>query len=105
MASMDALAAGEHARAVSPQPEKRNTRYRPPVTPVEQTLAGIYAEVLETDHVGIDDSFFDLGGDSFSAMRAVAVINSTLDSSIAVRTLFDAPAITALSQHIDNRLR
>ena len=38
--------------------------YRAPANPVEEILAGIYAQVLGVDRVGLDDSFFDLGGDS-----------------------------------------
>ncbi|MFA5608429.1 MAG: thioester reductase domain-containing protein, partial [Leucobacter sp.] len=46
------------------------------------------------------DSFFDLGGDSLSAMRAIAKINTHLDIDLAVRTLFDAPAIRLLGQRL-----
>ncbi|WP_156763294.1 condensation domain-containing protein, partial [Mycobacterium scrofulaceum] len=47
-------------------------RYRAPTTPVEEILATIYAEILGVDHIGIDDSFFDLGGDSILSMQVVA---------------------------------
>ncbi|MDA4088710.1 thioester reductase, partial [Mycolicibacterium hassiacum DSM 44199] len=50
-------------------------RYRAPGTPVEQVLAGIYAHTLGLDRIGVDDSFFDLGGDSILAMRLIAAIN------------------------------
>ena len=68
-------------------------RYRAPASAVEWILAGIYAQVLGLERVGVDDSFFDLGGDSLSAMRVIAVINKSLDAHLAVRTLFHAPSV------------
>ncbi len=46
--------------------------YRAPAGPVEETLAGIYAQVLGLERVGVDDSFFELGGDSILSMQVVA---------------------------------
>jgi non-ribosomal peptide synthetase component F len=74
--------------------------YRAPATLVEQILAGIYAQVLGVDRVGVDESFFDLGGDSLSAMRVIVAINTALDSDLAVPTLFDAPSVRSLSQQL-----
>ncbi|WP_442930903.1 amino acid adenylation domain-containing protein, partial [Mycolicibacterium sp. 050232] len=59
--------------------------------------AGIYAQVLGLPRVSIDDSFFDLGGDSLSAMRLLAAVNSHLDVDLPVRTLFDAPTVARLA--------
>ncbi|WP_133057832.1 non-ribosomal peptide synthetase, partial [Mycolicibacterium confluentis] len=75
-------------------------RYRAPSNPTEEILAGIYANILGLDKVGVDDSFFDLGGDSLSAMRLIAAINTTLDTGLAVRALFDAPTIAALAPRL-----
>ncbi|OSC22557.1 hypothetical protein B8W69_26130 [Mycobacterium vulneris] len=75
-------------------------RYRAPSTPTEEILAGIYAQVLGLERVGVDDSFFDLGGDSLSAMRVIAAINTVLDAHLAVRTLFHAPSVRSLSQQL-----
>ena len=75
-------------------------RYRPPASPAEETLANIYARVLGLERVGVEESFFDLGGDSISAMRVIAAINSALDTQLKVRSLFDAPSVRGLSRQL-----
>ena len=92
---------GKLDRRALPAPEYQNAdRYRAPASAVEEILAGIYAQVLGLERVGVDDSFFDLGGDSLSAMRAIAAINTALDAQLAVRTLFEAPSVSSLSQQL-----
>ncbi|WP_263990082.1 non-ribosomal peptide synthetase, partial [Mycobacterium conspicuum] len=84
-----------------PAPEYADVdRYRAPAGAVEEILAGIFAQVLELERVGADDSFFDLGGDSLSAMRVIAAINVGLNTDVSVRTLFDAPTIAQLAPRI-----
>ena len=118
LSKMDLLTDGEHVRldrsanraalpqqpvtkAVSPS-EHHDTAgdYRAPDTLVEQILVGIYAQVLGVDRVSVDESFFDLGGDSLSAMRAIAAINTALDINFAVTTLFEAPSVRGLRQQL-----
>ncbi|WP_297701506.1 amino acid adenylation domain-containing protein, partial [Mycobacterium sp.] len=55
-----------------PVPEYTVSRYRAPADAIEEILAGIYAQVLGLERVGVDDSFFDLGGDSILSMQVVA---------------------------------
>jgi non-ribosomal peptide synthetase component F len=74
--------------------------YRAPVSPVERTLAGIFENVLGADRVGLDESFFDLGGDSLSAMRAVTAINAATGRRLDVATLFDAPTVGMLRDRL-----
>ena len=84
-----------------PAPEYQDVdRYRAPASAIEEILAGIYAQVLGLERVGVEDSFFDLGGDSLSAMRLVAAINTSLDAHLAVRTVFHAPSVRSLSQQL-----
>jgi acyl carrier protein len=97
----DLMDGDEHARpaaAAAPAAGRRNTGS--PATLVEQVLAGIFAHVLELDGVGVDESFFELGGDSLSAMRAVAAINAALDVRLAVSTFLEAPSVRAVSRHL-----
>ena len=94
---------GKLNRPALPAPGYRNTaRYRAPASALEETLAGIYAQVLGVERVGVDDSFFDLGGDSLSAMRVIAAINTALDRHLAVHTLFEVPTISGLSHRLDD---
>ncbi|OBG83337.1 hypothetical protein A5699_04445, partial [Mycobacterium sp. E802] len=92
---------GKLDKRALPEPEYAGGGYRGPSTVIEEVVAGIYAEVLGLNRVGVDDSFFDLGGDSLSAMRVIAEINSSLDADLSVRTLFDAPTVSQLAPHID----
>ncbi|HEX9833598.1 MAG TPA: non-ribosomal peptide synthetase, partial [Mycobacterium sp.] len=95
---------GKLDTAALPAPEYRGNgnHYRAPATAVEEFLAGVYAQVLGVERVGVDDSFFDLGGDSISAMRVIAAVNTGLDAQLAVYTLFEAPTVSGLSRHLDS---
>ena len=92
---------GKLDKRALPVPEYEDTdRYRAPSTLAEEILAGIYAQVLRIERVGVDDSFFDLGGDSLSAMRLVAAVNSDMDGGLKVRAVFEAPTVAQLALRI-----
>ncbi len=55
-----------------PAPEYTAGGYRAPASVIEEILAGIYAQVLGLERVGVEESFFDLGGDSILSMQVVA---------------------------------
>ncbi|WP_245547018.1 non-ribosomal peptide synthetase [Nocardia brevicatena] len=84
-------------------PEPRVTGgalYRAPTNPVEKAVAGVFADLLGTDQVGLDDDFFALGGNSLLATRAVARINEALAADVAVRELFEAPTVADLAARV-----
>lgn len=74
--------------------------YIPPRTPVEQTLAQIWQEVLKVQRVGVEDNFFDLGGHSLIAMRVAARIRQIFNIEIALRELFELPTLAGLADRI-----
>ncbi|MGN6334820.1 condensation domain-containing protein, partial [Mycobacterium sp.] len=64
---------GKLNKRALPAPEYQHVdRYRAPATPNEEIQTGIYAQVLGLDRVGVDDSFFELGGDSILSMQVAA---------------------------------
>ncbi|MGW4466815.1 amino acid adenylation domain-containing protein [Micromonospora sp. NPDC004704] len=73
--ALDALpltANGKVDRKALPAPSARTTTGRAARTPGEQVLRDLFAEVLGVPDVGIDDSFFDLGGDSIVSIQLVS---------------------------------
>ena len=64
---------GKLDRKALPAPEYHDVDdYRAPSTPSEEILAGIYAQILGLDRVGVDASFFELGGDSILSMQVAS---------------------------------
>ena len=63
---------GKIDRKALPAPVFAATPFRAPQTQTEEILAGIFAQVLGLERVGVDESFFDLGGDSILSMQVVA---------------------------------
>ncbi|MFE5602779.1 amino acid adenylation domain-containing protein [Streptomyces coelicoflavus] len=90
-------AGGRVDRASLPEPRFDDGTYRAPRNDTERALAKAFAEVLELDRVGIDDDFFDLGGNSLRAIRLVGLIRAELDQEVSIRRLFAARTVTGLS--------
>ncbi len=93
---------GKLDRRALPVPDLSTTGgdYRAPGTDLEVALADIIADVLGHERISADDNFFDLGGNSLIATRAVARINETLGTDAGVRALFEAPTVAALADRI-----
>ncbi|HEX8318268.1 amino acid adenylation domain-containing protein [Longimicrobium sp.] len=78
--------------------------YVAPRTPTEEALAGIWAEVLHLDRVGVAESFFDLGGHSLLATLAVARVQQVFGVEVPVRTIFDEPTVAEMAARVDAAL-
>ncbi|MER6401920.1 condensation domain-containing protein, partial [Kitasatospora sp. NPDC001603] len=70
--------------------------YTAPRTPVEERLAAVWAEVLGLPQVGVEDSFFDLGGDSIRAVRLVGALRAA-GYDVTIRDVFQQRTITAMA--------
>ncbi|MEV0281340.1 non-ribosomal peptide synthase/polyketide synthase [Streptomyces sp. NPDC050610] len=90
---------GKLDRKALPAPEYgAETAGREPRTPREELLAALYAEVLGVPAVGIDDSFFDLGGDSILSIQLVSRARRA-GLEFSVREVFAHRTVAALDAH------
>src|SRR5262249_6112458 len=99
---------GKIDRLALPEPEGRRSdeeAYVAPRTAVEEILAGIWAEVLKVDQIGVYDNFFDLGGHSLLATQVVSRIRQAFQTDLPLRALFEAPNVAELSQRINSAAR
>jgi amino acid adenylation domain-containing protein len=90
-----ALPAPEHTR-----PELEET-YVAPRTPVQQSLAEIWADVLGVERVGVNDNFFHLGGHSLLAVQLFVRIRKWAGIDLPLAILFRSPTVRALAELLD----
>jgi pristinamycin I synthase 3 and 4 len=86
-----------------PKPQIASAVYRAPRTSVEATLCQIYSQVLGVEKVGIDDSFFALGGHSLNAARVSSRLRAALGVDMPIRLLFETPAVASLAERLPQR--
>ncbi|MEU1510455.1 amino acid adenylation domain-containing protein, partial [Kitasatospora sp. NPDC005748] len=102
LVTLDAIplnSSGKTDRHALPTPDLNaftTTGYTAPRTPVEERLAAVWADVLGLPQVGIDDSFFDLGGDSIRAVRLTGALRAA-GYDITVRDVFEQRTIAAMA--------
>jgi amino acid adenylation domain-containing protein len=87
-------------RALPEPPPAGSSAYRPPGTMQQETLCALFAKALGVPQVGVNDSFFDLGGQSLSGIRLISLINEALNVDLLLDDLFDFPTVTDLDRHL-----
>ncbi|MFP5286891.1 MAG: condensation domain-containing protein, partial [Thermoanaerobaculia bacterium] len=94
---------GKVDRKALPAPEWQSTRasHVAPRTPVEEVLAGIWAELLGLERAGANDHFFDLGGHSLLATRVTSRLRDVFGIEMPLRDLFEAPRLADLAARIE----
>ncbi|OMC28292.1 non-ribosomal peptide synthetase [Mycobacterium colombiense] len=89
-------------RAALPEPQiAAATEYRDPSTPTEERIAQLFSGLLGHERVGVDDSFFDLGGHSLVATKLVTAIRAECGVEIGIRDVFELATVGALAERID----
>jgi mycobactin peptide synthetase MbtE len=75
--------------------------YRDPSTVTERRIAALFSDLLGHDRVGVDDSFFDLGGHSLVATRLVTAIRAECGVELGIRDIFELGTVGSLAQRVD----
>jgi amino acid adenylation domain-containing protein/non-ribosomal peptide synthase protein (TIGR01720 family) len=86
------------ARAAADRPAAAT--YVAPRTEAEKTIVRIWQEAFETDRVGVEDNFFDLGGHSLLMIQVHARIRDAFQAPVPIVALFQYPTAGALARHL-----
>lgn len=97
---------GKVNRKMLPKPTENSlaaeVTYSPARNDLEAQLVAIWQKVLNRQHIGINDNFFDLGGHSLRVIQLNALIREQLDIQLPLKFIFQNPTIAGLAVKIDS---
>jgi acyl-CoA synthetase (AMP-forming)/AMP-acid ligase II/acyl carrier protein len=93
---------GKIDRSKLPDTESReaNGKTARPEAGIESAIARAWEKVLRIDRAGVDDNFFDVGGDSLQLIQVCSELQRTLPLPISITDLFEFPTVRELSKHL-----
>ena len=91
---------GKVDRKALPKPDMERPElsvlYKAPSTPLEKNITGVWMELLLLDKIGIDDNFFQLGGNSLLALKTVAALKHRFNLEVPITKLYQFPTISGI---------
>jgi len=95
---------GKVDKAALPRPGETGNKVDLATTGLEKTLLQFWQQVLGMNWIGLDDNFFNLGGDSLAAVDLIVKIEANLNIEIPLNSLFQYPTIRELAEMIESRV-
>ena len=96
---------GKLNRSALPSPEpstaSSDAAFVAPDTDVQQAVASAFSKILETEKIGVDSNFFDLGANSLLIVRVHAELNRRIDPGIPLIRFFQFPTVRTLARAIE----
>jgi fengycin family lipopeptide synthetase D len=94
---------GKIDRKALPEPKvKAAVEYKPPQNETEKQLQKIWQEIFESEHIGIDDDFFAIGGHSLKAAVMISKIHQTFNITLPLGEVFKSTTIKSLAEYINS---
>ena len=74
--------------------------YVPPRSEIEKAIAQVWQEVLHLEKVGVNDNFFDVGGNSLLMVQINSKLQEVLDRNLSIVEMFQKPTINSLARYL-----
>jgi acyl carrier protein len=90
---------GQETTGVHPRPDI-TSKYEAPSNNIEEVIVDIWKEYLGIEKIGINDSFFELGGNSLLATQIVSRIRKVFQIDIPLKEIFNNPTVKSVVDKI-----